>query len=85
MKTLPDVLMQYTEENLVTRFLRETAGKTRLAQQKADVLTGRLNALSPEAEQWLEELKSQWDEMNDGHETALLLSGISIGLELGRL
>lgn len=85
MKNLLDILMQYAEENLVVRLQRETAGMTRLAQQKADALTGRLSALSTDAEKWLEELKVEWAELNDSHEKALLLSGISIGLELGRL
>ncbi len=39
----------------------------------------------PEAEEWVEALKLELLKIDTNHERATLLSGISIGLELGRL
>lgn len=84
METLLDALTRYAEENLVPRFRQETAGASAAAQRRAARLTDQLDALNPAAKQLLEELKVEWDTVSDGHCRAVLLAGISIGLELGR-
>ncbi|MEH2941201.1 hypothetical protein AALA83_05410 [Oscillospiraceae bacterium 44-5] len=85
MKTLIDVLALYAAENLVPCFQKDTAAQTRAAYHKADQLTGRLEALSPEAAQWMDALKTEQLTVSLNQERAVLLAGISIGLELGRL
>ena len=85
METLLDVLAQYAEENLIARFLREYTPQLQKAQLRADHLTKELRALSPEVEKTVEDLKIELGNIHFCHEQAFLLSGISIGLELGRL
>ena len=85
METLLEVLTQYAEENLVPRFLREHAPQIQTARLRADRLAEKLEALAPEAEEWVEKLENEWGSVNFCREQAFLLSGISIGLELGRL
>ena len=85
MKTLIDVLALYAAENLVPCFQKDPAAQTRAAYHKADQLTGRLEALSPEAAQWMDALKTEQLTVSLNQERAVLLAGISIGLELGRL
>lgn len=85
METLLDVLTQYAEENLVARFLREYTPQLQKAQLRVDHLTKELRALSPEAEEPVENLKIELGNLHFCQEQAFLLSGISIGLELGRL
>ena len=82
MKTLVDVLALYAAENLVPCFQKDTAAQTRAAYHKADQLTGRLEALSPEAAQWMDALKTEQLTVSLNQERAVLLAGISIGLEL---
>lgn len=87
METLLDVLTQYAEENLVVRFLREYAPQIKAARLRADRLTEELKALHPDSETQVEQLELEL-ELGGVHfcrEQAFLLSGISIGLELGRL
>jgi len=85
METLIDVLVRYAAENVVSRFERENFAQTWAASDKVDELTERLEALSPEAKQLMEELKKEQVTIDFDQERAALLAGISIGLELGRL
>ncbi len=85
METLVDALTQYANETLIPRFERETAGRTRAIWHKVDELTEQLEALGPDAERWMGELKKELLNIDVNHERATLLAGISIGLELGRL
>ncbi len=85
MKTLIDALIVYAAENLIPHFQKETATQTRAACHKAGQLTDQLKALSPEAKQWMDALKTEQLTINGNQERAALLAGISIGLELGRL
>ncbi len=85
METLFDVLTQYAEENLVSRLLRETAPQLRVAQLRADRAAEALRALTPEAGDRAEQLKAALEQVHSFREQAILLSGISIGLTLGRI
>ena len=85
METLLDALTLYAAENLIPRFQRETAAQTRTAWHKVDQLVEQLRALSPEADQYLEQLCSELLTIDFNHERATLRAGLSIGLELGRL
>lgn len=85
METLLDVLTQYAEENLVVRFLREYAPQIKAARLRADRLTEELKALHPDSETQVEQLEMELGGVHFCREQAFLLSGISIGLELGRL
>lgn len=85
METLLDILTQYAEENLVYRLLRENAPQIRAARAQADRLVKELKSHSPEAAEKIEELEAELDAVQTCRNQAFLLSGISIGLELGRL
>lgn len=85
METLLEILTQYAEENLAARFLREYTPQIQAARLRADRLVGELRDLAPEAEERLEQLENELCDVYSCREQAFLLSGISIGLELGRL
>ena len=85
MESLTDALVLYANENLVSRFQRETAAQTRVAWRKVDQLTEQLKASGPEAVKLMDQLKEELLTIDSNHERATLLAGISIGLELGRL
>ena len=85
MTDLIDDLSLYAAENLVPRFQRETAAQTKTAWHNVDRLVEKLKALSPEADQYLEELLNELLTIDFNHERAVLLAGLSIGLELGQL
>lgn len=85
METVLDTLVLYAAENLIPRFQQETAAQTRAAWRKVDQLVEQLKALSPEADQYLEQLHSELLTIDFNHERAVLKAGLSIGLELGRL
>ena len=85
METLLEVLTQYAEENLVLRFLAEYAPQIQGAQARAERLDQQLKGLGPDASERVEALRTELDQVCSCREQALLLSGISIGLELGRL
>ena len=85
MENLIDTLAIYAAENLIPRFQEETAAQTRAAWREVNQLAGQLKALGPETEKWVEALKLELLKIDTNHERATLLSGISIGLELGRL
>ncbi|MCI8303660.1 MAG: hypothetical protein HFF52_03435 [Lawsonibacter sp.] len=85
MKALLDILTQYAEENLVPRLLREYTPKIQTARSRANIEAETLGALSPSAAEHVEMLKSELGNVYFFREQAFLLSGISIGLELGRL
>lgn len=85
METLIDALMRYTDENLMLRLLQDTAPQTRAAWDKVERLAGRLEALGPEAEKWMGELRDELVTIDFNYERAVLRAGIFIGLELGRL
>ena len=85
METLLEVLTQYAEENLVSRLLWENIPKTQSARFRANQITKALSALNPEAEEQIETLEMELNNIHAYREQALLLSGISIGLKLGRL
>ena len=85
MESLIDALTLYAAENLIPHFQKETAAQTRAAWYEADKLTSQLKALGPEAENWIDELKAELLKIDINQERAVLLAGISIGLELGRL
>ena len=85
METLLEVLTQYAEENLVPRFLREHAPQIQTARLRADRLAEVLKELNPETAEQVDRLKNELDKVYSCREQAFLLSGISIGLELGRL
>ncbi|USF27221.1 hypothetical protein N510_002167 [Firmicutes bacterium ASF500] len=85
MTTLMDVLAQYAEENLVSRLLLETGPQFSEAEVRVEELTAQIKAISPEAEGHVRRLTFEQDTVSICRERAFLLSGISIGLELGRL
>ena len=85
MENLLELLTQYAEENLVTRFLREYAPQIKAARFWADQTAETLKALKPEMAEQVDRLKNELDKVYSCREQAFLLSGISIGLELGRL
>ena len=85
METILEVLTQYVEENLVTRFLREYTSQIQTARFRADQVTEVLKELYPETAEQVDWLKSELDNVHLCRNQAFLLSGISIGLELGRL
>ena len=85
METIFEILTQYAEENLVSRLLRETAPQIRAAQLRADKAAEALRVLTPEAGDRAEQLKAALEQVHSFREQAILLSGISIGLTLGRL
>lgn len=85
METLLELLTQYAEENLIVRLLREYAPQIRTARFRADQVTETLKELSPETAEQVDRLKNELDKVYSCREQAFLLSGISIGLELGRL
>ena len=84
METLLYDLVQYAEENLVSRFLREYAPQYQEAEEQVERLSEQLKAL-PEAEVSMKELHFALDTASLCRNQAFLLAGISIGLELGRL
>lgn len=85
MESLIDALTLYAAENLIFRFQQETAVQTRAAWREVDRLTNQLETVSPEAKKWMEALKEELLKIDINQERAVLLAGISIGLELGRL
>ena len=85
METLLETLTQYAEENLVPRYLRENTPQIEKARLRAEHLAEKLGALAPGAEEWVEELEVEWGNIQFCRERAVLLSGISTGLKLGRL
>ena len=85
MESLIDALTLYAAENLISRFQQETAVQTRAAWREVDWLTNQLETVSPEAKKWMEALKEELLKIDINQERAVLLAGISIGLELGRL
>ena len=85
MEILLGVLMQYAEENLVSRFLLETGPQFAEAEVLTEELTARLSTISPETEDCVKRLTFHQDTVSICRERAFLLSGISIGLALGRL
>ena len=85
MESLIDALTLYAAENLISRFQQETAVQTRAAWREVDRLTTQLETVSPEAKKWMEALKEELLKIDINQERAVLLAGISIGLELGRL
>lgn len=85
METLLEVLTQYVEENLVLRYLGKYTPQIGAARARAEMAAKALRALSPEAPDCVEALETELGQVNSCREQAFLLSGISIGLELGRL
>ena len=85
MTDLIDALSLYAAETLVPRFQRETATQTKAAWHNVGRLVEKLKALSPEAGQYMEELLNELLTIDFNHERAVLMAGLSIGLELGRL
>ena len=85
MESLIDALTLYAAENLISRFQQETAVQTRADWREVDRLTNQLETVSPEAKKWMEALKEELLKIDINQERAVLLAGISIGLELGRL
>lgn len=85
METLLDALTQYAEENLVVRLLRENTPQIQAARLRAEQLSEKLIALNPESEVCIEKLEDELNNIHACRERAFLLSGISVGLELGRL
>lgn len=85
METLLELLTQYTEENLVVHFLGKYTPQVGAARARADLAAKALDNLAPEAKEYVEKLKLELDDVYSCREQAFLLSGISIGLELGRL
>ena len=85
METLLDVLTQYAEENLVARLLREKTPQIRAAQLQAELTAEKLRGLGPDVAEQVEKLEIELDNVHFCREQAFLLSGISIGMELGRL
>lgn len=85
METLLELLTQYAEENLLVRYLREYAPQIKVARFQADQVTEVLKELNPETAERIDRLKNELDKVYSCREQAFLLSGISIGLELGRL
>lgn len=84
MGMLLDVLTQYAKENLVSRFLLEAGPEFSELETQVEQLTQQLKAL-PEAEALTKKLTFHLDSASLCRNQAFLLSGISIGLSLGRL
>lgn len=84
METLLYDLVQYAEENLISRFLREYAPQYQEAEEQAARLTELLKAL-PETEDLTKKLNFELDTVSLCRNQAFLLAGVSIGLNLGRL
>lgn len=85
METLLEILTQYAEENLLVRYLREYTPQIKAMRFQADQVTEVLKELNPETAERIDRLKNELDKVYSCREQAFLLSGISIGLELGRL
>lgn len=85
METLLELLTQYAEENLLVHYLREYTPQIQTARFRADQTAETLKALKPEMAEQVDRLKNELDNVHLCREQAFLLSGISIGLELGRL
>ena len=85
METLLEILAQYAEENLLPKLLRENTPQIQTARLRANHLVKKLGALDPEAGEWVDELETEWGNIQFCREQAFLLSGVSIGLKLGRL
>ena len=85
MEALLEALTLYAEENLIFPLVQAYAPQIRGARIRADRLEEELRVLAPEAEERLEKLETEWDNIHFCREQAFLLAGISIGLELGRL
>lgn len=85
METLLELLTQYAEENLLVRYLREYTPQIKTVRFRADQVTEVLKELNPETAEQVDRLKNELDKVYSCREQAFLLSGISIGLELGRL
>lgn len=85
METLLEILTQYAEENLLVRYLREYTPQIKAVRFQADQVTEVLKELNPETAERIDRLKNELDNVHLCREQAFLLSGISIGLELGRL
>lgn len=84
MESLLDVLTQYAEENLVSRFLLEAGPQFSEVETQVEQLTEQLKAL-PEAEALTKKLTFHLDAASLCRNQAFLLAGMSIGLSLGRL
>lgn len=85
METLLDVLMRYAEEDLVSRYLREQFPQSREAEGQTDRLLQQLREMGPEAAACVKRLAFELDTLPICQKQAFLLSGVSIGLDLGRL
>lgn len=85
MESLLDFLTQYVEEQHIIRLLGRYAPQIGSARARAELAANALRALGPEASAHVEQLELVLGKVYSCREQAHLLSGISIGLELGRL
>ena len=85
MTQLENTLFLYAQENLIRRMLREENAALSRTEREAEGLMEQLKALGGEAERLAKELRFQNDTVSSLLEEAAFLSGLSIGLELGRL
>lgn len=85
METLLEILTQYAEEALIPRFLGAYSPQFPEAELHAAQLTEKLESLSPEAKVCVKQLTLDLATLSACREQAYLLSGISVGLALGRL
>ena len=84
MTELQKVLYQYAQERLVMGFLYQNRGEWQMAELAVKQAQEQLEALGPEAAARMRQLT---DRQLDGfifEQEAIFLSGLSIGLELGR-
>ena len=85
MTQLENTLFLYAQENLIRRMLREENAALSRTEREAEGLMEQLKALGGEAERLAKERRFQNDTVSSLLEEAAFLSGLSIGLELGRL
>ncbi len=84
MTELQKVLYQYAQEQLVMGFLYQNRGEWQMAELAVKQAQKQLEALGPEAAARMRQLIDRQLDSFIFEQEAIFLSGLSIGLELGR-
>ena len=84
MTELQKVLYQYAQERLVMGFLYQNRGEWQMAELEVKQAQEQLEALGPEAAVRMRQLIDRQLDSFIFEQEAICLSGLSIGLELGR-
>ena len=84
MTELQKVLYQYAQERLVMGFLYQNRGEWQMAEFAVKQAQKQLEALAPEAAARMRQLIDRQLDSFIFEQEAIFLSGLSIGLELGR-